>query len=187
MDVEITPPRSRRWLVWSLDDVGGFLVGAFLGYMILLWLRPQSTQGQATAVPEIPTAIPIIPTAIPIIPTAIPVIHTPTPDTSLAASWPTTAEQFLSWVTEGQPAPDGSWRPIEVEEIYHPVDEPNAWAVNRKPVLQGGSWPFWAHNFSGCKQDGWMDALLRGSYRFPRSRFRHNSGRGNPGWLVRPG
>lgn len=75
-------------------------------------------------------------------------------------NWPTTAQEFLSWVTKGQPAPDGSWLPIELVEVHRPVGEPNSWAVAREKDLNGNIVPFWVRNPTNELQDGWMHNKL---------------------------
>lgn len=81
------------------------------------------------------------------------------------AGWPRTAEEFLAMVTTGQPASDGSWMPVELGEISHPVGEPFAWRIAREKNLEGKIIPFWIRNPTSVLQDGWMhDPADRAKY-----------------------
>lgn len=75
--------------------------------------------------------------------------------TTVPAGWPTTREEFLSWVTQGQPAPEG-WMPIEVGEIHTCPGETYCWSVTREKDLNAYIVPFWVRNPTSCLQDGWM-------------------------------
>lgn len=77
-----------------------------------------------------------------------------------ANNWPQSAEKFVSWATEGQPESDGSWMPIELEEVHRAVGEVKSWVVAREKDREGRIIPFWVRNPTDTMQDGWMHNKL---------------------------